>query len=527
MIVIIILIAMILFGMLWGINGGGLGDNDKGYRIVGELIQIGEIQVLIGTSDVPDLIRSKITPFVIARKIKEDINGILQQLEDLPFKQGIDVYDYRDNLDLINFFSKLRFPRFPIIMYDNPVIKELLDYIPVITYTDDMLYKPTIDTIKIGNIIISFNRELTFYFDNHFMDEITDMDENYDQKVILMIDKYKSDNQLRYWNVNKDVIMDDFEEEIVKIPYIVMTGRYIFGVDYFAISENMIIFGESHHTVEEIKKNMTSVDEGLMHQMSNYIKELNEEMKRRDSHVTFYSELAPIGQMNNVNAGISHNIKTIFDTFRDGTFSHIKVRFLDIREHENVFYNLFNKLFDKEDRKKILQDIVLSTDLKQALRWLDIEEGDWNTITMIFSVEHPYDKDTAYKQYLKDHPFLSRAAYEVMRLKQSDKHEYASFKQCLMQTDILTDGLDYNDQGDLKFLSRYTDCYLIARVLRKQDQYVVIYGGISHAITYVHAFTRYYSLHFKEYKSHEINNSVVIHDMGELLFRGTPECKIL
>ena len=68
--------------------------------------------------------------------------------------------------------------------------------------------------------------------------------------------------------------------------------------------------------------------------------------------------------------------------------------------------------------------------------------------------------------------------------------------------------------------------YLMARILRKKDSHLVIYGGSAHSRAYTEIFRDCFGVKFHEYQS--MNHDVQIADLNELLFKSNIDaCRIL
>ena len=507
---------MILFAMLLGIRGGAIGDKIEGYTIVGELIQIGNKQILIGHTNI-DGINTKIQSLKKSYR-QHNINKIINDIKDLNFKPGIDINKYKSNDVLLQDLYILKHIKNSddIIVCESLEIKELFDYKKVIDYNEGVYHRHTFDVIKIGNIIISFKSYKTFYFDDNFT--------NNKNEIIGEIEKHKNDKQIRYWNVLPElqkVIKNKFEKEYLSVPYIIETGRSLFGVCYAATSKNIVILGEQHMKYREIYNKINRYDEGLLQEMPNYIKELNAEMHRQGKMATFYVELFLTETPNYVNPQSSHNLTAIIKTFDNNKFTNLKLRYLDIRFDQIDEQDRIYELFPKKYIKNIFHALAFSEDLALDLEKIYINENDQNAIKKMFSVEHPLKEETPYKKYIREHPFLTRTAYEFMRLRSSDQQTYNKIKNCYGK--IITNKVL---SSVTNFYARHTDMYLMARILRKKESHLVIYGGANHSQTYTDLFRSCFGVQFHEYEND--THDVQIADLNELLFKSNiDECRIL
>ena len=427
MLTAIILIIMILFAALLGISGGGLGDYVEGYTMVGELIQCGKKQILIGHTNNEKLLEDKKSFLNDLDDMSNDelIDSIADEIDNIGLKAGVDINKYRSNTEIIHVLYMIYASSENVILCNDPTIKELFDYKKIMDYSAGIYHHPVEDVIRIGNIIISFDPQVTFYFDSNVTNDIYEIPNE--------IKKYKDSKEIRYWNIPKmmrSIIMGEFRDECLSVPFILNTGRSLFGVHYAATSQNIVILGEKHMSYNAIKNKSKPSNEGLLQEMPNYIKELNAEMHRRDKMATFYVELFSRDKPNIVSSEGSYNLTSIIETFRDNKFTNLKLRYLDIRHDEHEDQVRLYKIFDEKSVEDIFHALVFSENLMNDLERFRMAKSDLNIIKEIFSVEHPGGEGTPYKQYIRGHPFLTRTAYEFMRLRSSDQQSYDKIKKC-------------------------------------------------------------------------------------------------
>ena len=263
-----------------------------------------------------------------------------------------------------------------------------------------------------------------------------------------------------------------------------------YGVVFAAISDHFLIFGENH---DEWKK--TYINEPLIG--NNYPNELD-----------FYFYLKKVGKKAvsenyEVNLFIEGNvdeavdwIKKYYPEFKFGvnnnlTFKYIdhnlvpdnlyryiinlllspikglNIGFLDIREYEND--HIAEKLFEKYG-----EGLIFSFDFFKENICLKEEISE---IEKCFSREF-LKIDTDYKNYMSNHPFMSRTAYEFFKLQEKEPKIYNKVIDCLKYV-----YKNENVAGD--YLAVYTDFYIIGRLLRHPKAYNIFYSGAAHSANYV------------------------------------------
>lgn len=396
-----------------------------------------------------------------------------------------------ENVDLYNAFKKrLTFScdlspnkdyeeTYYTIEINNCILTNMIDaksnkdnsfYIDYVDIKDKFIYNYN----QIKNYVITQQDEISLFINKNIDDDI------YKDFCILLfnicnkgIPSHSNEILINkfYINLLKDneQFFEKTDFKLKDIPFITVYSRVMYNIDCINITDNIVMFGETHNNDWNLEKNNLNVTND--YDFSNYtIKKYLEDLNNLNKEIYVYVEVNENDLYKKNPNFNSINLTIIIEAINKNTYENLKFIYADIR-HSVLSFDQINEYFNKN--KDYFLEIIFSENLFETTNMLDTF-----TTRKILSFQNKrlgMKKKNEYEEHLSRNKFLSRTAFEIKRLKDYNIDFYNIFYYAIVK--------NYPNSDFYKnhlLSSTYTDIYLIARLLRHPNKFNVFYHGSAH-----------------------------------------------